>query len=80
MLGKNKIFEKSYIEPEFFKGAKSFSFKRRKMMVYPNGDGNNPVPSEWADDGVTVYAEFMGEANGHVRYKCLTKDGQELRM
>lgn len=50
------------------------------MMVYPNGDGNNPVPSEWADDGVTVYAEFMGEANGHVRYKCLTKDGQELRM
>ena len=52
------------------------------MLVYADGCGNNPIPEEWKEDGVTMHAEFMGDSfsRGHMKYMYYSKENQEVRL
>jgi len=54
----------TYVSPDTLKLGKSYSMKRGRLRIHPDGSGKHPIPPEWMIEGVTVSGRRGGGPDG----------------
>jgi hypothetical protein len=68
VMGRDEWSGEVTLTPEELRRGDSYTINKRRIHIYANRFGKSLIPSEWRNDGVTVYAFHSDNDNVHYEF------------